>query len=419
MLAFDHLYEQIVAYLRGSLSNRQRHELEKKMMRDAFDGDAFDGFEKLSAEALEKDMERLSARLQKRVARAEVKRIPPVWRMAASILLIAGIAGITYFWLRPPTEKYITQEMAKPNRASREQSVPSAGHSGSANKAPAPKPSPEKKVVFSEKESIPDVIVSADDASRQSASPNPERVMEYAQTASTPEESKHEIVAGEAMQVAPAEKRITGRVTDINGEPLPGVNITEQGSPEGTVTDMAGNFVIDVQDPQAMLTINYIGYITEVIPAAKANGESIALVENITALDEVVVIGYGTRSKKDITGAVSTLDSEETAAQAYDFIRPVPPGGDMKSFRGWVMKQIDPDLLAQYQGKNRLQFIVTIGTDGSIGDIVEKSSSPPPLAEAFRQAIAQSPPWKPALKNGAAIEARVNLRFALEPQVNK
>lgn len=107
--------------------------------------------------------------------------------------------------------------------------------------------------------------------------------------------------------------RVKGIVTDAEGSPLPGVNILEKGTTNGTVTDLDGNYTISVDNPDGILVFSYVGYLSEEIPISNQTSIDIALVEDIQALDEVVVIGYGTSKKRDIIGSVSSVSGEELA----------------------------------------------------------------------------------------------------------
>ena len=105
-------------------------------------------------------------------------------------------------------------------------------------------------------------------------------------------------------------KRITGVVKDANGEPVIGANIVVKGTTNGTITDMDGNFVLDVP-AGAILHVSYIGYSDKEIPVGSQTALAISLAEDSQALDEVVVIGYGTARKIDLTGSTSSLGGEK------------------------------------------------------------------------------------------------------------
>lgn len=125
------------------------------------------------------------------------------------------------------------------------------------------------------------------------------------------------ITLGEAhAQNAPSQKNIlvTGTVTDNAGEPLPGVNVMQKATTNGTITDVDGKYSINMAK-NAMLTFSYMGYLTQDLPV-NSQVVNVTLKEDNQQLDEVVVIGYGTAKKRDLTGAVSTVKAEKMAAEA-------------------------------------------------------------------------------------------------------
>ncbi|MDR0756890.1 MAG: SusC/RagA family TonB-linked outer membrane protein [Tannerella sp.] len=126
-------------------------------------------------------------------------------------------------------------------------------------------------------------------------------------------------------------KRITGTVVDETGEPVIGANIIEKGAAaNGTVTDADGNFSLDVAD-NAVLQISFIGYITQEIGGLYSGKHLIInLIEDMQALEEVVVVGYGTIKKRDLTGAVAQFKTDkiekEKPATVQDILRANLPG---------------------------------------------------------------------------------------------
>ena len=106
-------------------------------------------------------------------------------------------------------------------------------------------------------------------------------------------------------------KTVTGTVVDDAGIPLAGANVVEQGSTNGTQTDFDGIFSITVSSQNAVLHISYIGFVSKEIPVSTSSSFNITLEEDASKLDEVVVIGYETIKKKDLTGAVATVDTEK------------------------------------------------------------------------------------------------------------
>jgi len=106
------------------------------------------------------------------------------------------------------------------------------------------------------------------------------------------------------------QQEISGAVSDDQGAPLPGVSVVEVGTANGTVTDFDGNYVITVNEG-SVLEFSYLGMESKQVTVTADNTINVTLATSSSELDEVVVIGYGTRKKKDLTGAVSVITSEE------------------------------------------------------------------------------------------------------------
>ena len=117
------------------------------------------------------------------------------------------------------------------------------------------------------------------------------------------------------QELQQAKKKVTGIVKDQNGEPIIGANVVEKGTTNGTVTDVDGKYSLEVS-PSAILQISYVGFDTKEIPVKGKNTMDIFLAENMEDLDEVVVIGYGTVRKSDLTGSVSQIRSDILENQA-------------------------------------------------------------------------------------------------------
>lgn len=122
---------------------------------------------------------------------------------------------------------------------------------------------------------------------------------------------KH-IIITKALKSGLESKKVTGLVTDDNGEPIIGANVVEKGSTNGTITDINGAFSLNVSG-KATLIISYIGYDTQEIPVSEKMSYTIKLREDTKTLDEVVVVGYGSARKKDVTGALTRVNVTEKA----------------------------------------------------------------------------------------------------------
>lgn len=120
-----------------------------------------------------------------------------------------------------------------------------------------------------------------------------------------------ESVGAPVVETVLQQKAISGKVVDSKGESIIGANIMEKGTTNGTITDFDGNFNLNVA-ANAVLQISYIGYKTQEIPVSQLKaGAVITLKEDTEVMDEVVVIGYGTQRKGDVTSAISSVKAED------------------------------------------------------------------------------------------------------------
>ena len=110
-------------------------------------------------------------------------------------------------------------------------------------------------------------------------------------------------------KVAQQANKVTGIVKDANGEPIIGANVTVKGQSIGTITDIDGRFVLDAPK-DAVLQITYIGYVSQEVKVSGNKELNVVLKEDTETLDEVVVIGYGTAKKSDLTGATAQIKPE-------------------------------------------------------------------------------------------------------------
>src|SRR5665648_533063 len=122
---------------------------------------------------------------------------------------------------------------------------------------------------------------------------------------------------------------ITGKITDSQtGETMPGVNIVVKGSTIGTITSTDGKYSITVPDKNAVLAFSFIGYSTMEIPVEGKTVINVTLVSEALSLEEVVVVGYGTQSRRNITGSVASANMKKMEV--------LPVTNISQAFRGTV-----------------------------------------------------------------------------------
>lgn len=128
---------------------------------------------------------------------------------------------------------------------------------------------------------------------------------------------KYTPVTGERKQSL----QIAGHVVDSKGVSLPGVSVSEKGTDNGTITDAKGNFKLDVANQSSVLVIRFVGYVTKEVAVGSQTSFNIVLSEDVRSLNEVVVVGYGTQKKRDLTGSITSLSGKDLSNQ------PVPDAG--------------------------------------------------------------------------------------------
>jgi len=116
--------------------------------------------------------------------------------------------------------------------------------------------------------------------------------------------------ANPAQTEVSQEKKVTGKVTDEKGETMPGVNVVVKGTTIGAVTNADGVYSINVSKENASLTFSFVGYISKDVRIGNQSKIDVILSEDVQSVDEVVVVGYGTQKKRDITGAITSVDEK-------------------------------------------------------------------------------------------------------------
>lgn len=111
--------------------------------------------------------------------------------------------------------------------------------------------------------------------------------------------------------VLPAQTQLKGKVVDESGTSLPGVNIILKGSNQGTVTDADGSFTMGNVSSSSVLVFSFIGFVTQEITVGEQSALTITMITDVRALEEVVVVGYGTQKKGLITGAIASVKTDE------------------------------------------------------------------------------------------------------------
>ena len=146
-----------------------------------------------------------------------------------------------------------------------------------------------------------------------------------------------------------------GVVKDAAGEPIIGANVVQEGTTKGTITDLDGNFSMNVS-PNGVLVVRYVGYITQDVPVGGKTFLNITMKEDAKMLDEVVVVGYGTMRKKDLTGSIVQIRPDKMANES--------PRNVQDLLRGTPGLQIGMDASAKGGGSMQLRGQRSVYTGG-------------------------------------------------------
>ena len=120
----------------------------------------------------------------------------------------------------------------------------------------------------------------------------------------------------QSAQQGSGKYKITGCVLDNNGEPIIGASVLEQGTKNGTVTDIDGNFVLNSSKENPTLDISYIGFLSQQVKAHGGAAINVTMKENAQSLEELVVVGYGSQKKVNVIGSIATVDSKSLEARS-------------------------------------------------------------------------------------------------------
>ncbi|MBN2611198.1 MAG: TonB-dependent receptor [Bacteroidales bacterium] len=181
-----------------------------------------------------------------------------------------------------------------------------------------------------------------------------------------------------------AQVKVTGKVTNSTGEPIPGVNVIIKGTEQGTITDTEGDYALTGLSSDAVLVFSFIGMLTEEVTVDNQTEINMVLVEDIMSLDEVVVIGYGTVKRRDLTGAVSSVKAEDIiktpTLNAMEAIQGRVTGVDIIRNTGRAGSDVtikvrgnrsfgDPNRPETFDDLNRPLFIIDGIQGGSFSDL--------------------------------------------------
>lgn len=438
----------IEKYLRGELSPEEMYALEKDALSDPFLAEALEGVEHAGAENFLYDLHKINRSVHDRMRRSTHKNKDAIrmwgWLsgVAATILLIA-IAGFYVVKLigdqqtrnlsmspeTTPQEKSTTSdslsvgeeppvrqeappvekdepEAAPPRQPISARPAPPTADAGEAIAREEEIPLEEEPVVT---ETIAEQVPPAEDESEAAkktiaaADTQKERAVTGDRLASTGAQHRSADVGGKqapaaVTQPAIAVRMITGKVTDENGQDLPGVTVNVQGSSTSTVTDGEGNYRLTVPAQDAKLAFNYIGFDSKEVPLPSGTELNVTLEENIATLSEVVVTGYS--------------NGRETKDSAFRSAEPTVGTNDFKTYLASSVKYPQQAVQNKTEGKVTIRF--TVEPTGQLSDFEVIKGIGSGCEEELIRAIRQGPYWKPGKVGDQPVRDKVRVRYKFQ-----
>ncbi len=443
--------DELKSYLKGDLSPMESHELERLALHSELEGDALEGWEANNPDQISDDLHILRTRL----AAKRTSNNNGLWLKVAAVGLLLIVAGyLTWFFTNKTVEtsqvSMVENEIDSVSLSKESVSNINPGEENtvqSQEELPADKNEEEqhildeeKTLAFLEESTVEEKIIENVEAEYVEATPPKMESIGLDETALTMSETAQEelvvykpettqMLTGKAAGVNISDqlfseskavarssasmpeimpkRKIKGVVMDQDMEPLPGVSIVVDGTSRGTVSNIDGEFEIEVNPEDEELVFAFIGFSTTERQIPDQDSLTVALQMDLMALEEVVVVGYGARNKGE--SAYSQIQIENDDFSTYQ--KPQPADG-MTSFKDYInQNKIYPQAAAENEISGVVKLELKISSSGEVVNIeVKKSLGFGCDAEAIRL-IKEGPKWIPANSGGQNIESNVTLKI--------
>jgi hypothetical protein len=439
--------DKFLEYLGKTSGNTASNDFERQLQKDPFDAEAAEGFDGYEAEQIRADFETLQKKIEKR---SSVKVTGIAWRLAATVAIIAAVGAAIYVVSDRPDTRVAVSEPLPVKMPEKELRTEVTIENNDLKLQPGKiaseiKPSaPAGQQVGRNGEKTDETVGNEKDASKLEAADLRAAEVQAVVSGVKVEEQADKKISDEGLVLRDMERAkasssetraakmaqapeavlsgrkpgdslqgmITGVVISSEDRlPVPGASVMIKGTATGTVTDLNGNFVLPAsQAADRMLVASFIGMDSREFTANTGTRKEVILDPSVAALNEVVVVGYGTtKAETGIGGAISRVEYEDKTPN--DKYLPPEPAGGRDAFKDYVSNElVNPPSLAE--GDRAVVVIsfnvLATGVRDSIK--VLRTSGPEFTSEALR-VIKNGPGWKPASLNGIRIDEEVKIRF--------
>jgi hypothetical protein len=427
--------DKFLDYSNGKMTGRERNIFEKELQKDSFDSEAAEGLSSISPEEARNDMLELNTLLSARTSRSNRFIF---YRIAAAVAVLIVVGSIIILVTRDlgriSEQAAVTENKKSEKNIIGEENAKQVITEESSSERPAPEQNIQTNI---KKETVPVSESGKKLATSETPDENVKEIAgiagkdvstsenEYIISADQESELKYEKSAIPAISAPESEsydksRVITRKYVDnyvhgvvLSSEdklPLPGATVKIRGTTAGTYTDKNGNFELPVQ-PESEITLvaDYIGMKQSEVRVDTAREVKITLDPAESALDEVVVVGYGVQEKSKITGAVSTVDMDESP----DWQLPSPVNGSRK-FKEYVKENIQFPVTDTVDTRAVVVLNFIVAENGRPKNITVLKSPGRSFSDEAIRLLVSGPDWYPAKHNGNVIEAETMIRIVFK-----
>ena len=434
------LGNDIKKYRQGELTPAEMNALERRALNDPFLADALEGSESINKEDFADDLVHIQSAILDRIQKRRIIS-PWIWtaRIAAGLLILT-VTGYIIFTL---SDVNVTSHNLALNKTSEKPTDKTASHSfdkkvedikkkdspKNSNKPIEHQPAPaaiertnamqssgaEESIPMPEDNKADDELIQDEPKAVISVEPAPTEITPLPSKQNAAEQEiqfdkrRSKSVAGAQSDMGYSAKRvpskiIRGKVTDAeDGSELPGVNVTIKNSQVGTFTDAEGNYQLIVDNPKAELVFSFIGLHEVEIPVDNHDNLDVKMEPDVSALSEVVVVGYASRLDENFKDESIT----------YQLAEPI---GGKKAFKNYLVENMNYPQQAidnKIQGKVMVQF--TVDTNGLLNDFTVLKGIGYGCDEEVIRLVKRGPKWSPTKQNDIPQigKVKVRLRFKL------
>ncbi len=397
--------EEIKKYLSGEALPRQKNQVEKKLLNDAFAAEALEGFEAMQQDLINDKIvvDDLKKRLNKRVSSNQKEhKIIPLWQsigLAASVVLVLGVS--VYYFLYSTDSQLVANvnseiSTQKPNGATPqilEKNANLIAHQKakeSKKEANAQILSDKKNEYFSPTQTETESAMIASEISK-----NSEEKIAQAPPIPKPEEPAR-AAAKPAVAMAREAKieTFSGQIFDKENNPIAGVSVTQKDANKGTQTDINGKFYLNDLKEGDILQINSVGFNSQELKVKNNDLGKVKLTENTESLSEVVV------TSKQKTNIQSSASASDIPANELNQ-EPIPEVG-WNNYDSYLINSLK---IIKFEEPLKLRF--TVESDGKTTNVRVENNLNKEQTEKVVEAIENGPKWLPARKKGKKIKKDV------------